>query len=481
MQQVSCAPKTDQTPKLKSVLRYRDVVLFYMVCIFGYRQIVQAAGMGPVVVSLLALSFALFFLPQAIAVAELSSRYPSEGGIYIWTKQAFGGFHAFVCAWMYWTSNLAFYPAVLFFAASNAAYVAPGFAHLAGNKLFITLFSLAALAVCLWVNIVGWGAARVLHNAGAVLGMWLPAALTVLVGVVLWSRFGSATSFSMNGAIPHINGVRDLLLVAVLVYMFSGFDVASLLSEEVHDARRTIPRAIFSSGLFMMLCYTSIALGLLVALPPDLIKGLTGSTEAMRVGGERIGGRGLGLALSSFIGLCLAVGGIGTLSGWLAAAARLPFVIGLDRYLPDAFGRLHRRYGTPHVSLIVLTVTSAFFIVLSGLGGKAEQVYEVFVSLEIITFFVPYLYLFAAMVALQKEPAKDGVFKAPGGRAGGVLIGGFGFVITLAALILACVPGEEVDNVATFYLTVFGSLAVNLAVGVAIYFLGRRRIETADA
>jgi hypothetical protein len=66
------------------------------------------------------------------------------------------------------------------------------------------------------------------------------------------------------------------------------------------------------------------------------------------------------------------------------------------------------------------------------------------------------LYLFAAMVALQKEPVKDGMFKAPGGRAGGVLIGGFGFVITLAALILACVPGDEVDNVATFYLTVCG-------------------------
>ncbi len=452
-----------------------------MVCIFGYRAIVQATGMGPVVVSLLALSFALFFLPQALSVAELSSRYPSEGGIYVWTKQAFGSFHAFVCAWMYWTSNLAFFPAVLFFAASNAAYAAPGFAHLAENKLFITLFSLAALAVCLWVNIVGWGAARVLHNVGAVLVMWLPAALTVLVGGVLWYWFGSATAFSMTSLVPDVNGVRDLLLVAVLVYAFSGFDVASLLSEEVRDARRTIPRAIFSSGLLMMLCYVSIALSLLIALPPDLIKGLTGSAEAMRVGGERIGGRGLGLTLSSLIGFCLGVGSIGVISGWLAAAARLPFVIGLDRYLPNAFGRLHWRYGTPHVSLIVFTLASAFFIVLSGLGGKAEQVYEVFVSLEIITFFVPYLYLFAAMVVLQKEPVKDGMFKAPGGHAGGVLIGGFGFVITLAALVLACVPGAEVDNVATFYLTVFGSLAVNLAMGVAIYFYGRWRMATETA
>jgi amino acid transporter len=231
----------------------------------------------------------------------------------------------------------------------------------------------------------------------------------------------------------------------------------------------------------MALCYISIALSLLAALPPDLIKGLTGSTEAMRVGGERIGGHVLGLTLSSLIGFCLGIGSVAVISGWLAASARLPFVIGLDRYLPEAFSRLHSRYGTPHISLIVFTLASAFFIVLSGLGGKAEQIYEVFVSLEIITFFVPYLYLFAAMVALQKEPVKDGMFKAPGGHAGGVLIGGFGFVITLAALILACVPGAEVNNVATFYLTIFGSLIVNLTVGVVIYFLGRRRMTVATA
>jgi amino acid transporter len=480
MQQVSCDQETDQTPKLKSVLRYRDVVLLYLVCIFGYRQIVQAAGLGPVALPLLALVFALFFLPQAISVAELSSRYPNEGGVYVWTKQAFGDFHAFVCSWMYWTNGFAFYPAALFFMASNAAYVAPGFAHLAENKLFITLFSLAVLAVCLWVNIVGWSAARVLHNVGAVLVMWLPVAVTVLVGAVLWFQFGSVTTFSMGDAIPSVGGVRDLLPVAVLVYVFTGFDVASLVSEEVRDARRTIPPAIFFAGLLMALSYVAILLSLLAALPPDLIKGLTGSTEAMRAGGERIGGRELGLALSSFIGFCLSVGGIGVISGWQAAGARLPFVIGLDRYLPESFSRLHPRYGTPHVSLIVASVATAFFIVLSGLGGKAEQVYKVFVSLEVISFFIPYLYIFAAMVVLQKEPVKGDVFKAPGGRAGAVLIGGLGFVITQAALILACVPGADVDNVAAFYLTVFGSLAVNLAVGVVIYFLGRRRMTVAN-
>ncbi|MCI0336662.1 MAG: hypothetical protein L0226_03725 [Acidobacteria bacterium] len=79
------------------------------------------------------------------------------------------------------------------------------------------------------------------------------------------------------------------------------------------------------------------------------------------------------------------------------------------------------------------------------------------------------------MVTLQYEPFQSGVFKVPGGRIGGLLIGSTGFVITLLSLVLACIPTEEVGNVMTFYLTVFGALAANLALGIVIYIYGRRR------
>ncbi len=98
MQRVYSEVTAEEKPTLRPVLRYRDVVLFYIILVFGYRQVVQAAGMGPAIVPLLALGFVIFFLPQALTVAELSSRYPSEGGIYVWTKRAFGNFHAFMCA-----------------------------------------------------------------------------------------------------------------------------------------------------------------------------------------------------------------------------------------------------------------------------------------------------------------------------------------------------------------------------------------------
>ena len=133
----------------------------------------------------------------------------------------------------------------------------------------------------------------------------------------------------------------------------------------------------------ILLCYVAIAVALLVMLPPDAISGLTGSTEALREGGNRLGGPNWGLGLSAVMGLCLAVGNVAGLSAWLGATARLPFVVGLDRYLPPAFGLLHRRWRTPYVSLSTLSAVSAFFVILSGIGGRAEQMYEMLVSLEI--------------------------------------------------------------------------------------------------
>ncbi len=60
-------------------------------------------------------ALACFFLPQGIAVIELSRRYPAEGGVYVWTKEIFGDLHGFLCGWCYWTANMFFIPTLLFY------------------------------------------------------------------------------------------------------------------------------------------------------------------------------------------------------------------------------------------------------------------------------------------------------------------------------------------------------------------------------
>ena len=110
----------------KRALGFRDLVMFYVVTTLSLRWIPVAASSGPSSIAIWIVGLLTIFIPLALCVMELSSRYPQEGGMYLWIKRAYGDFPAFLTGWIYWTSNLPYFPAVLYFAASNALYVGGG-------------------------------------------------------------------------------------------------------------------------------------------------------------------------------------------------------------------------------------------------------------------------------------------------------------------------------------------------------------------
>lgn len=111
---------------LRRVLGLPDVVLFLVVAVVGTRWIPAAAEVGPAAILLWVIAGLTFFLPLALAVVELSSRHPEEGGLHVWARSAFGERTAFLTSWMYWASNLVYFPALLYFVAGNVEYAAGG-------------------------------------------------------------------------------------------------------------------------------------------------------------------------------------------------------------------------------------------------------------------------------------------------------------------------------------------------------------------
>ena len=190
---------------------------------------------------------------------------------------------------------------------------------------------------------------------------------------------------------------------------------------------------------------------------------------------EVAAGQSAGVVLASLGALLQVVAYVGGVGAWMAATARLPFVAGLDRYLPAAFGKIHSKWGTPYVALLVQSALAALFIILAKVAGEtAEQAYLILVSLGIIAYFIPYLYLFASLVVLQREPAPDGVLRVPGGRHGAYLTGVAGTAVVALSLFLACVPGTEVTNKRTFFSAVFGTVSITMLLGILIYWHGRK-------
>src|SRR5258707_10406773 len=100
-----------------------DVLLFNIATVLGPRWIAAAAHNGTSSISLWVLAAMFFFVPSALVINELSSRFPHEGGLYVWAKEAFGDFHGFVAGWTYWIYTVFYFPGLLLASASMSAYV----------------------------------------------------------------------------------------------------------------------------------------------------------------------------------------------------------------------------------------------------------------------------------------------------------------------------------------------------------------------
>ncbi len=458
----------------KRAMGFRDLLLFYVVTGISLRWIATAAAAGPGSIAIWIGAWLCFYTPLALSVIELSSRYPNEGGLYVWTKRAFGDFSGFMSAWCYWTCNLPYFPAVLYFAASNALYIRQdSWGHLSNNTTFYIVFSLAALTAATLLNLVGLDVGKWLNNVGAV-AMWVPVGVIIVMGGIAWHRFGPATSFSLHSMTPSMH-FNDIIFWSVLIYAFAGCETASLMGDEIKNTRRTIPLALFIAGVTVTICYIVGTMSVLVALPASQVGNLEGLMQAIAATAHRIGFEGI-IPLAAFL---IALSNIGAAGAYLAAVARLPFVAGLDRFLPPVFGALHPRWKTPWMGLLTQWGFGVLFIFLGQAGTSIKGAYDVLVAMGVITYFIPFAYLFAAMLKLQREPAGPEVIRVPGGRPVARLVAVVGLMTTMFAIVMSVIPQPDEPNKPLAVLKVVGLSGLLVLMGAWIYWVGRRRVRGA--
>lgn len=461
--------------RLKRELGFRDVILFYIVSGLSLRWIATAAAVGQSAITVWVLGFFGFFLPLAGCVLELSSRYPQEGGLYIWTREAYGDFAGFMAAWTYWMSNLPYFPAILYFAASSMLFVSPRAAHLADANIYFLLFTVTMLTLITVLNVLGLGLGKWLNNLGAV-GMAVPVVILILLGLVSFSRFGSATHFTWAGFLPHVQ-VKDLVFCSTIFFAFAGCECASFMGDEIKDARRVVPRSLVIAGVIITLSYIAGTVSMLVALPSSKISGLGGFMTAID-----FLCRQLGLTtLIAPVAILVCISSAGAAAAYLSSTARLPFVVGINHYLPAVFGRIHPRWRTPYVAVISYGVAGIVFGLLSQAGTSVKGAYDLLVSMALIAYFIPYLFVFASMIRLQSRPAIPGALRLPGGKRVAIPLACVGFFSTLSAIILSMFPAEDERNPTEALIKILVMTMVLLVSGVALYWRGHRSVIRAAA
>jgi amino acid transporter len=462
----------DAEPVTSRALSARDLTLFIIVAVFGLRWVAVAAAAGPSSIVVWVGAALLFFVPLIVCVIELGRRYPEEGGLYAWVKRAFGDFPAFLTGWTYWASNLPFFPGLLYFAAGNVLLAIPGGSRFSNSGVHIASIALIGLLIAVVPNVIGIAKGKWVQNIGG-LGYWVPAVAVIVLGFAMFIRNGSATPITAQNIVPGFD-LDHALAWSTIVFAFGGVEGVSLVATQVRDPERSIPIAILSAGVMILALYILATLALLWSIPTGQISSIGGFVQAMESIGARVGLSGLGPITAA----CLAIGGIGGVGAWITATARLPYVAGVDSYLPPSFGRLHPRYGTPHVAILTQAGISALLIVIGQMGTSVRGAYDMLVSMTVIATDIPLLFIFAAAYRL-----------APGnGMESGALVNprvlrvmaAAGFTVVAAAAVLAVVPAQDEVRPVLAVTKLIVLTSILIGVGLTLYFrprAGRLEVE----
>jgi amino acid transporter len=344
----------------------RDVALFIVTAGCTLQWSAIAATSGPSALLVWLLGALAMFLPLAVSIVFLSSRYPDQGGLYVWSKVAFGPFAGFMSGWTYWAANLPYFPGVLYYVAASALYLSGTHDAASASPAYFVIFSAAALGLAVVLNVRGLALARWLNSAGAV-ARWLGTALLVVLGLAVWWRFGSASPINRHSVVPDFR-LSELIFWSTVAFAWTGPEAVSFMGGEIRDPQRTVPRALAIAAPMIAAVYILGTASVLLSLAPEHTSGLYGVMDAVSADALRLG---LGWLVPLGV-LCVLTDRLGSLNVFLGAVARIPFVAGLDHYLPQMFARLHPRHGTPVVALWTQGAIGAAFALLGQTGTSVR-------------------------------------------------------------------------------------------------------------
>lgn len=396
-------------PALERVLGRADLALFSVCAILTIDTLASAASMGVAWFSWWAITMLLFFIPYGLMTAELGAAWPSEGGVYVWVREAFGPRWGSMVAWLYWINNAYWIPSVYLIFAGTFEEI------FLGHR---STWQEAGIAIVLTWLTVGVGIVRLevskwLPNLGAVVKVLIFLALGALGFGTLAKGRPPANDFSLGSFLPKWND--SLAYLPVLLYNTFGFELMSSAGSEMKNPRRDVPRVILFSGIVIACVYALGVAGILLAVPIGKLSIVTGTWDALAVLGRQWGRAGDAAVLLLGLGFLYAC--IANIVTWSLGANRVAAVAAEEGVLPAALGRLHPRFQTPYVAFIVMGLVSTALLVGNALLSDSQSnVFWMTFKLSGLCLLLCYLLVFPAFLVLRKRrPNQPRPYRMPGG------------------------------------------------------------------
>jgi amino acid transporter len=395
----------------------RKAGLFYFVFVmfsyttagpFGLEDMVTASGPGMTLLYILILPF-FWGIPISLVSAELTTAMPVQGGFYRWVRAGFGDFWGFLAGWWNWTASFLLGGAYAVFFTNYLGYFFP---QITGWKHY--LVSVAMIGGITWINIRGIQMVGRLATALEIFVLLSVLALTA-IGLAQWRHNPFSPLIPPNGPVFQVFGTG----LAIGLWLYSGFEQLSTVAEEVENPQRTYPRALAWVVPLSIATYFLPTLASLAALG----NWQEWHTRYFSDAAQAIGGRWLAL----FITLAAMLSNLSILNSTVLASTRMPFAMAEDGYLPASLTRLHPRFGTPWIAIIVSAVIYALLA-----RNTVIQLLDVYIWLRMATSL---LTVVSAWRLRHSHPGLPRPFRIPWGRTGLVYAVAAPIVISAWAMI----------------------------------------------
>src|SRR3989454_9406318 len=362
-----------------------------------------------------------------------------------------------------------YFPSFLLYLVGFSVFVlGPSHATLADSKLFALTASVALLAILVVLNVVGLGVGKWINNVGA-LGTFIAGGLLIGLGVFVWLRFGTSVT-PADFRVP-ANPRFVLNSFGVICFGLVGLELASVMGDEIETPQKTLPGAVAWGGVLSGALLIGTTLDLIVAVIKDQISLLQGIVQAASHMAGRVG---IGWIIAPFAFLLsLSIAGIG--SAWLGGSARIPFVAGLDSYMPAWLGKIHPRYATPYAALIVHASVSLILVVINFTFTSAgvQETFQKLLSLAVVLQLIPFLYTFAALLKIAWS---DSFQRGRYSRSTLYFAGLSGFVATTLGIALAFFPAQQITSLLSYEIWMVGGTIVFIGLAAFFFFVyGRRK------
>ena len=401
-------------------------IVFMLYCLvaagaFGIEEMIPETGPGMTLI-LLAVFPIIWAYPISNMVAECGSVMPSEGGVYVWVKEAFGEFWGFQAGW--W-GTVSTYITNGVYVALVAGYVSQ---MIPMSEAAIFILKLGMIALFTFINLMGL---REVGKVSTILSIAIVCAfaLVAVVGLINWQ------TNPVTPMMPEDYNFFDSLSggICICVWMYCGYECISNMAGEVKNPQ-VIPKGLLIAMPLVALTYILPTLGGLASLPAGSweLWSTEGGFNAESVGYATILTEHLGTAWGYVFLVIAIVSQCAIFNTYLASGSRGFFVMADDNLCPKFLVKVSKKRGVPYVGILSLAIVTVIL---------CQYDFTTLVSTEVVFILALYIILPLAVIKLRKmipveERVKRNLFVMPGGKAGLAFFCGAPIFISIVALLV---------------------------------------------